>query len=362
MSTARSVIEKGSDLFSRGSSPICRRAIDRALNYLIDRSLPKGFGWSDFPTNRSGESTSWVTAHVLWQIGLLLPHRISGASLQTLLSQRQEPAAWGFSEAVPPDCDSTVHVLGAITTLGAQVEKISRSIEFVLSHQAASGGFSTYADGLSLVRYRGTGDESNYEGWTQPHVCVTAVALEVLSRFPRFVPQRVLDEAIDFLLDTQTSEGYWESYWWRSKYFSTARIIKYLTFLDDTRAKAARDRAIDWLIRTASVRGYWDNGYDAGLPCPLSTSKCVEALVATDADKQLVRDGVAWLLENQNDDGSWTGTPVLQIPPPHVTRPSEMIDWRRAGRGVGACCVDERRIYTTASIGAILAKLGLPKG
>jgi squalene cyclase len=359
MSTAKSVFEKGSELLSRDSSAICRRVIDRALNYLVNMSLPEGSGWSDFPTNRSGESTSWVTAHVLWQVGSLLPSRISGASLQALLRQRQEPAAWGFSEAVPADCDSTLNALGAMTTLGAKDERISRSIEFVLAHQTTSGGFSTYKDGLSLVRYRGTGDESNYEGWTQPHVCVTAVALEVLSRFPRFVPRRVLDSAICFLLDSQATEGYWESYWWRSKYFSTARITKYLTSLHNTRARAARERASDWLLRTASAGGNWDNGYDVGLPCPLSTSKCVEALVVTGADGKLALDGIAWLQKNQNADGSWTGAPVLQIPPPHVIRPSEINDWRIAGRGVGACCADERRIYTTSTVTAALSRYAL---
>lgn len=334
-----------------------QQATARAVAYLAQLSNSGVPGWSDFPTNRSGESTSWVTAHVLSQVGTLLPLSLSQPIFDALLTQRHEDGGWGFSESVPSDCDSTLHVLGAILTLDVSRVDVSRSIEFVLSHQTEEGGFSTYKNGFSLIRYRGDCDDAGYEGWTQPHVCVTAVALEVLSRFPRFVARGVLDRAIGFVLDSQTSEGYWESYWWRSKYFSTARLISYLTSVPNTRAKAARNRALDWILHKADISGYRDNGYDLGNPCPLSTSKGVEALLGADPDRREALDGVAWLLKNQNEDGSWTGAPVLQIPPPDVTRPSEIDNWRIAGRGVGACCVDERRIYTTAAVAAALSKL-----
>jgi squalene cyclase len=248
-----------------------------------------------------------------------------------------------------------LHALGAIARLKPDPANIGRAIDFVLSHQTTNGGFSTYKDGLSLLRYRGGGDEFSYRGWTQPHVCVTAVAVEVLTHFPHLVSQPVLDNAIGFILDSQTLAGYWESYWWRSKYFSTTRILKYLNRLNTNRAKAARDKAVEWVLGTASTRGYWDNGYDLGKPCPLSTSQCVEALLVADAGRREAIDGIAWLLENQNDDGSWTGAPVLQIPPPDVTEPFMTDNWRVGGRGVGACSADERRVYTTASVVSVLS-------
>jgi squalene-hopene/tetraprenyl-beta-curcumene cyclase len=350
MSTVKSGLDFNSATFSKDISVMCRSALARAVGYLVETSCPDGKGWSDFPTNRSGESTSWVTAHVLWQVGTLLPKSLSETSFRALLSQKQQYGAWGFSQFVPPDCDSTLHALRAMLTLEAKEVDVSESIEFVLSHQTEEGGFSTYKDGLSLVRYRGTGDETNYDGWTQPHVCVTAVALEVLSHFPELVPDHVLDNAINFLLEAQAPEGYWESYWWRSKYFATSRIIKQFNSINDKRVKAALTRARDWVLRTANARGYWDNGYDREIPCALSTAHCVDALVATGAELDSVIESVPWLLAQQNDDGSWMGVPLLRIPPSHIKKPDDFADWRIGGRGVGSCCADKKRIYTTSSV------------
>lgn len=347
MSTSNAAFENNVDKTSRHLGGNYEKAVADAVEYLIRGSKPDGSGWSDFPTNRSGESTSWVTAHVLSQVGSLLPPRFARTILDSLLTQRQQNGGWGFSESVPPDCDSTVHALWAMLKLNATHLDISESIEFVLSHQTQQGGFSTYKDGLSLVRYRGTGDESNYQGWTQPHVCVTAVVLEVLSQFSEDIPPQVLDNALDFLLETQKAEGYWESYWWRSKYFATARIIKYLNAIDDSRVESALAKALNWLCASVDAEGFWSNGYDLGNPCPLSTAHCVNALIGIDTRLDLILKATSWLVAHQNTAGSWTGAPVLQIPPPHLKNPYDLMNWNIGGRGVGSCCVDEKRIYTS---------------
>jgi len=328
----------------------CQDALVCAVDYLVKNLCPLR-GWSDFPTNQSGESTSWVTAHVLGQTGVILPHRVLQTSLQALLSQQQDPGTWGFSHSTPPDCDSTLHVLNAIFRLGVKKINIAEPIRFVLLHQSKQGRFRTYRDKILLAGYRGTSNDLNYNGWMQPHVCVTAVALETLMHFPDFVPNHVLTNIADFLLETQTPEGYWESYWWRSKYFATTRIIQQFDSINNARLKEGILKALDWLIQSANIDGYWDNGYDTGKACPLSTANCIKALLATEAQpKELIMKGVSWLLQQQNNDGSWKGIPALQIPPPHVKNPSDIAVWKVGARGVGSCCLDEKRIYTTATV------------
>src|SRR6185503_17869728 len=201
----------------------CQDALARALSYLAKNFH---YGWTDFPTNRSGESTSWITAHVIWQVGTLLPSQIAQAGVRELLSQKQATGAWGFSQYVPPDCDSTAHTIMALHAMGVAEQNLLPSLEFVLSHQAQDGGFQTYKDATSLRQYRGAGSETNYDGWLQSHTCVTTVALEVLMNFPGIGDNRRLDQVVEFLIKHQAPEGYWESYWWMSKYFTTTRILQ----------------------------------------------------------------------------------------------------------------------------------------
>src|SRR5437660_1677556 len=120
MPTAKATLLKKAERDWLLISQNCQKAIEAAAQYLVNTSRPNDAGWSDFPTNRSGESTSWVTGHVLSQAGPLLPPRLSESSLKALLNKRNENGGWGFSEFVPPDCDSTLHVLWAILTLHAK--------------------------------------------------------------------------------------------------------------------------------------------------------------------------------------------------------------------------------------------------
>ena len=167
-------------------------------------------GWSDFPTNRSGESTSWITAYVLWEVGDSLPNTAINTGLKALLSQRQKNGAWGFSQFTPPDCDSTLHALNAVFRHGDKNIDILKSIKFILSHQSKEGGFRTYKDNLALLNYRSKSDDLNYNGWIQPHICVTTITFETLLHFRQFFPVHIINNISNFLIDTQSFEGYWE--------------------------------------------------------------------------------------------------------------------------------------------------------
>ncbi len=334
----------------------CRDAIRRATVFLAANVIETG-GWSDFQTNRSGESTSWVTAHVLWHVGRLLPGIVVERGLIALLGQRSASRGWGYSEKTPPDCDSTLHALHAFHELGVArtPPDLARVLEFVLAHQMADGGFSTYGTHGELAAYRGPGSDPNYQGWTQSHVCVTAVALETLPLFPQIVPESILRKAITFVLDRQSAEGCWESYWWRSKVFATSRILRQLIRLGLAEGQLAVERGLGWLTRSAHKGGFYTNGYDLDVPCPLSTALAVRTLVGVERQFDLCLRCANWLVAQSAADGSWQGNAVLQIPPPNVTAPGASFPWKKGGKGVGSCSADRRRVYTTALIARALS-------
>ena len=188
------------------------------------------------------------------------------------------------------------------------------------------------------------------------------MALETLAKLPGLVPKSSITNTISFLLETQNPEGYWESYWWRSKYFATTRIIQQFHYVDNPRLRRGILRALNWLTQSSNIDGYWNNGYDSNIPCPLSTAHCVRALLEVGFEqKELICRSIRWLLEQQNTDGSWEGIPMLQIPPPHVSDPVQVV-WKLGGRGVGSCCLDEKRIYTTSTVANIMHRFVLRLG
>jgi hypothetical protein len=55
-----------------------------------------------------------------------------------------------------------------------------------------------------------------------------------------------------------------------------------------------------------------------------------------------------WLVDRQNDDGSWPSTPILRIPDAHVTDGRDAtVSASRAGTGL--VVADQNRLFTTAA-------------
>ncbi|MDP2896994.1 MAG: prenyltransferase/squalene oxidase repeat-containing protein [bacterium] len=327
-------------------------AIRKAVEFLCLTVGDNG-AWSDFPTNSSGVSTSWVTAHVLWNAGRVLPEGIATRALRALISEKQASGGWGFSASTPPDADSTAHALAAIVTTGGNVSMHEDSAKFLLSHQKDDGGYATYLSKTQLARYRKRTSETDYTGWVQSHVCVTATVLEALTALGRTDGADV-GRAVRFLRQRQSPCGFWTSYWWHSRYFATSHILSALWKIDMEDCGSLVTSALRYICNTQNPNGYWPDHAQTGAPCVLSTAWCVRGMGRIAKYFSAVKKGASWLLSMQCDDGSWLSAPSLRIPPPHIRLPEHYGDWRVGRRGVGAIANDERHIYTTAAVVAAL--------
>lgn len=326
-------------------------AISQAISYLISKTTKSGC-WQDFQTNRSGQSTCWVTSYTLWKVGHLLPPDIVHKAKNVLEQQKQIHSAWGYSKNTPPDCDSTLHAYNALSLFEDEEAHSSKSLKYILLHQNENGGFSTYNSSDNLLSHRKDGKDINFDGWTQSHVCVSAVALETLQLLiDRSVPvENNYQNLLDYLVSSQHYEGYWESYWWRSKYYSTCKIIKIIQRVNKPQLRDMSAKALNWIVTSMHHDGFFDNGYDAKSPCVISTALAINTVIDQGSINNKISHTIKWLLGEQLPDGSWSNQPYLQIPPPHIIDPTDFDSWGFNEKGVGSCSSDQERVYTTATV------------
>jgi len=330
----------------------CNIALRKLIKFILNQQNEDGL-WYDFQTHRSGQSNSWVSGNVLWQLGRILPKKVKMVAFQQLSEQLNgNKHGWGFSSFVPVDCDSTLHVINAFLLSNEKNLYLENIIQFILSHQRDSGGFSTFSSPNPLVKYRG-GLREEYSGWIQEHGCVSAVALQTLNRMSIKNVQEAKRRLLSFIAKNQKSEGYWESYWWRSKFFATGRIVGELINQPSLITNDVAKYGLHYILQKFHEDGYWDNGYKIGIPCTISTVCCARALLIVKEEKKLIRI-VDWILNHQNPEGFWQSPPILQIPNPQVIAPNADFSWQTSRIGVNSCTSDKNNIYTSSLVGGFL--------
>ncbi len=113
--------------------------------------------------------------------------------------------------------------------------------------------------------------------------------------------RRMVLKAVHFLENTCLTGGYWEDKWHASPYYATTEVIRALTGLTIERVR----RAVDWLLETQNENGSWG----VKEPTAEETALAISGLAAAaDGDVSLrpiihdaVRNGAAYLTEHLDD-------------------------------------------------------------
>ncbi|HYO58969.1 prenyltransferase/squalene oxidase repeat-containing protein [Archangium sp.] len=333
-------------------------ALARALRFLENARTADG-RWLDFRFrfvvgDRDVISSQWVTAYVgqaLARVGA------DPATLEKprdwLMSHAHPGGGWGFSLATPADADSTANVVrflahwrgvpGWDSALGEACAQLLRYWD------ETGGGFRTYrpAERPSLNGW------ASYPGssWCDVHLCVTALAGQALHAAgdPRHHP--VLEACARMLRDGQSSEGFWEAYWWHGRTYATFHAARLLCLLGGDSEPVAR--AARWLLGAQQADGGWGNG-TGGEAAPFHTALALAALLL-DGGRQrhgpALHAGLRWLLRAQQPDGGWTHVPIMRMPRPEVHEP-----WKDPeGCLLLPVLTDRNRLFTTATVVSALA-------
>lgn len=306
-------------------------ALSRAAGFLLSRQAHTG-RWSDFLLP-AGPSDEWVTAFVAACL-LEAPGNVTGAAAgrawDALVRRRPDEPGWGYNRLTPTDADSTAWALRLAAGLGlARSGRAAAARHFLAGHRTPDGGLMTYGERDPIRRYTRLPDDASLAGWQAAHACVTAAAAPVVGA-----------TVLEYLRNRQGPSGSWQGYWWWDDEYTTALAAEALP--------AASAPAVAWAQSRVSAAGAVHSG--DGRPSPWATAWCVRALClgSTAEARQARARAVQWLVDTQEEDGSWPASARLRVPLP--------ADADAAGPERKINALDHNRVFTTAAVMAALAR------
>jgi hypothetical protein len=255
-----------------------------------------------------GPADRWVTAYVAF--ALAEAGSLGAGALQSeacrWLEQNRGPEGWGYNAGTPDDADSTS--LASLALRAAGRPAAPETLDFLRRCSRENGGVSTYPPGTSPG---GAWCESAPD--VTP-VCVAARGFDASWR-----------TALDWLLETQRPDGFWNSYWWTTPLYTGWWVMR---VFGASMPKIHRAKLVD-AAKSLPVQGAFE--------------QALRILLLSEAGEPVSAHG---LIALQNPDGSWPASAWLRLARPEIADP-----WRRIDSG--ACFLDHGRVFTTAT--ALLA-------
>jgi squalene-hopene/tetraprenyl-beta-curcumene cyclase len=235
-------------------------------------------------------------------------------------------SGWYFEYANEfyPDCDDTAEVLTALGRVRftdpdeavGQAAARRRALQWLLAMQNEDGGWGAFDRGcdkelLSLVPF------ADHNAMLDPS-CedITGRVLETLAEEGYARSHPVVVKAVGFLQRSQLPDGTWYGRWGSNYIYGTWLALWGLAVAGEDMAAEIYRRSACWLRRHQNPDGGWGESlasYDDpahkghGPSTAAQTAWALLGLHATgDFTSEAVRRGVGYLLDTQQEDGSWS--------------------------------------------------------
>lgn len=234
-----------------------------------------------------------------------------------------EPSGWVFEHENKwyPDVDDTAMVLLALRLIPTDKiqtrdECYKRGLNWMVTFQCKDGGWAAFDKDCtrSILEKVPFADHNAMLDPECPDI--TARILEVLGKESWDLDHPQIAKALDYLRRTQEEDGSWYGRWGVNYIYGTWQVLRGLASLGVNFSEPWIQKAKDWLISVQNDDGGWGercNTYDdpvykgQGPSTPSQTAWAVMGLLAfEDPDEPALRDGVEFLIQNQNPDGTWT--------------------------------------------------------
>ncbi|MFL5341126.1 MAG: prenyltransferase/squalene oxidase repeat-containing protein [Gemmataceae bacterium] len=267
-------------------------AVVRAASWLVSRQQADG-GWA-------GQNRITATAQALGALPAESAEVARGWTwLWNAAILRQD------GSVAPSELDSLV-VLDALvrsrlSTQAAGQLVIRDAIESLRSLQNADGGW-------------GLADNTGGEA-ADSDAATTGAVLSVFATCGHIAGDSSVERAIDYLEREQPADSGWLSSATSGHFDGTLRVLLGLRAAGIDNRFACVCRAAAWLKRLQALDGGWGSpGVAGGAPTPEDTAAATLGLLAaSESDSAEVEAAVAWLLDHQQPDASWSGATVAPL-------------------------------------------------
>lgn len=232
-----------------------------------------------------------------------------------------EPSGWAFEHdnKYYADTDDTMMVLMALRHVPSESRpkgQFDRALKWLLAFQCKDGGWAAFdkdvtASWLEHVPF------ADHNAILDPTCSdLTARVLELLGYIGFDRQSDVVLRAIEMLKRTQETDGSWYGRWGVNYIYGTWQVLRGLAAIGENMDQEWIRRGRDWLESCQNDDGGWGETCESyNFPSlkgrgPSTASQTAWALMGLcaggDADRESIQRGVAYLLETQEQDGSWS--------------------------------------------------------
>jgi squalene-hopene/tetraprenyl-beta-curcumene cyclase len=250
-----------------------------------------------------------------------LDQQILGAGDWNVKLPIAEPGGWAFEfrNDFYPDVDDTAFVLMALGRVadsesGRLRGAVERGLRWLVSMQNSDGGWGAF-DHENNLQFLNHIPFADHNAMLDPSTAdVTARVMECLGQMGWSATHPVLEKARGFLQKDQRPDGSWYGRWGVNYIYGTSGVLRALEAIG-LASHPDSQRAADWLRSVQnpdgsfgeSIFSYYDPARKGkGKPTASQTAWGLIGLLATvGAAHPASERAAAWLVEHQNEDGSW---------------------------------------------------------
>jgi len=252
----------------------------------------------------------------------ILSKQVLGAGDWQVKNKDAEPGGWVFEfrNDFYPDVDDTAFVLMALQRVKFPDPKrmeaaVRRGIQWLLSMQNRDGGWGAF-DRDNNKAFLCNIPFADHNAMIDPSTAdVTARVLECLGRYGWPADHPEVQRGLKFLLQDQCEDGSWFGRWGVNYVYGTSGVLRALETVSLT-AKEYCQRAVRWLRTVQKSDGSFGESlrsYDEPATKGQGNSTASQTawgliglLAGSDTSDPAIQNAAAYLIDQQNADGSWS--------------------------------------------------------
>ncbi|EFA72238.1 squalene-hopene cyclase [Cylindrospermopsis raciborskii CENA303] len=241
-------------------------------------------------------------------------------------NKQGQPGAWAFEfdNRFYPDVDDSAVVVMALHQAklpneNLKKQAIKRAVNWIISMQCKSGGWAAFdidndQEWLNYIPY------GDLKAMIDPNTAdVTARVIEMLGVCKLSIPSQKLDQAMNYLLGEQETEGCWFGRWGVNYIYGTSGVLSALALINPQKYLSNLEKGASWLKQVQNPDGGWgetclsygdSNLKGKGDSTPSQTAWGLMGLIAAGEagqkfDFTSMEKAVNYLLTTQRLDGTW---------------------------------------------------------